>query len=158
MNNQIHRLTRCAIAVLCSSVAAPTLVHAGACCFTDGTCTDVPEFADCDLLGGTYAGDDSECSTITCGDTDGACCLQDGSCFISSFENCFGTPGGVWQGATTNCLDVICPIVTDGACCLDDGTCIESSFENCGFDGGTFFGIGTICDDIVCEVSGGVPP
>ena len=38
----------------------------GACCLTDGSCADGLSVADCDVVGGTYEGDGSDCAGVSC--------------------------------------------------------------------------------------------
>jgi len=45
---------------------------AGACCFTDGTCSEVNS-AECITLGGTYQGDGTECASTFCPDCSVTC-------------------------------------------------------------------------------------
>ncbi len=37
-----------------------------------------------------------------------------------------------------------------GACCLNDGTCGEITEHACAGEGGTFYGLGSACADVVC--------
>ena len=69
----------------------------GACCFPDGTCAARIE-AHCVAADGTYNGDGSQCSSVSCPQP-GACCLPDGSCEQAEFLgglDCTGQ-GGVYQ-------------------------------------------------------------
>ncbi len=86
------------------TIVAPT----GACCFGNGSCT-VETSGDCNTLGGTYQGNESDCATTFCRK-----CAFDGDCDdgdpCNGLETCVG---GICQpGTPPNC--------DDGNPCTDD--------------------------------------
>ncbi len=87
----------------CEGIAPP-----GACCQSDGSCTDEADEAACDAAGGTFQGSGTECSTAICG---GACCdPADGTCTdVASEADC----AGVFQGIGTECTTTACPAPGD---------------------------------------------
>ncbi|GJM25172.1 MAG: hypothetical protein DHS20C16_15870 [Phycisphaerae bacterium] len=81
------------ITVTCG-VALPT----GACCANDGTCTEVEE-ADCVSGGGTYQGNNSLCSGVTCpvlavNETCESAIVVDAIPFASAVDNDLSIPNG----------------------------------------------------------------
>jgi hypothetical protein len=105
----------------------------GGCCMSNGDCSTYTEAA-CNSMGGSYLGDDSDCSTCI----NGACCYGDGTCAEVNDTDCTGTfVGG-------SCADAGCEPVS-GACCVDGSTCIDDLDEaSC-----TAFG-GTLIDGVTC--------
>ena len=116
----------------------------GACCFTDGSCTNETEF-ECTADGGTYQGDGTDCADATCPEATGACCHVDGSCTVTTQIECDGT----YQGDGTTCADVDC--THTGACCHETVCDIETQ-THCEESGGTYQGDGTDCDPNPCIV------
>ena len=103
---------------------------------------------DCDILNGTSADRNNdtipdECQVI------GGCCIEDGEACLDLFtpEMCNQTLG-FFLGANTNCSVDECP--TTGACCFE-GECCQCEIEVCNsVTNSTFFGIGTLCENITC--------
>lgn len=125
-------------------------VHAGACCFDDGSCVDVPDFV-CVVAGGSYQGDGTSCGTSFC---TGACCLQEGICLDATADNC-ETAGGLFLGIGTVCIDSFCGL---GACCLLDESCTALTVSDCNQMGGSHLGPGTTCATTICHVRTGAGP
>jgi hypothetical protein len=113
----------------------------GGCCMSNGDCSTYTEAA-CNSMGGSYLGDDSDCSTCI----NGACCYSDGTCAEVNDTDCTGTfVGG-------SCADAGCEAVS-GACCVDGSTCIDDLDEaSCTAFGGTIID-GTTCAQDPCGVS-----
>ncbi len=82
----------------------------GACCHTDGSCTDEADDFACINVGGTFFGIGSTCGSVFCG---GACCHVDGTCTDEFSANSCGAAGGVFQGAGTDCGSAQCPQPND---------------------------------------------
>lgn len=79
----------------------PTTVN-GACCMSDGTCSDVTETA-CTAAGGVFRGVDTSCEN---GDCLGACCQPLGVCTETTSTEC----PGAFRGFGTSCEDPdVCP-------------------------------------------------
>jgi hypothetical protein len=114
------------------------VVPTGSCCMSTGDCGTYTE-ADCGAMGGSYLGDDSDCSSCI----NGACCYGDGSCAEVNDTACTGTfVGG-------SCADAGCQPVA-GACCLDGSTCIDDLDQaSCDAFGGTLID-GVTCVDDPC--------
>jgi hypothetical protein len=110
----------------------------GACCLTNGTCTEVTE-ADCP---GTWLGMYVNCDPNPCPQPTGACCWADGTCTVTSERDCLGA----WLGVDTTCDPYPCSLSV-GACCAADGACAVSTQENCG---GIWLGMSTACDPNPC--------
>jgi len=124
----------------------------GACCLVDGSCVEVAE-ADCLALGGTYRGDSSVCSGVTCPLPAGACCLASGTCVQTTEADC-AVQGGVFQGEFSLCKDTNCPPPL-GACCLTSGVCVELSESDCAAQGGTYNGDFSTCANVTCSPPNG---
>ena len=113
----------------------------GSCCMSDGSCGTYTE-ADCGAMGGSYLGDDSDCSTCI----NGACCYGDGTCAEVNDTDCTGT----FVGGT--CADAGCQPVA-GACCLDGQTCIDDLDQaSCDAFGGELLD-GVTCAEEPCGVA-----
>ena len=96
-------------------------VPEGACCMSDGSCTDGPEVT----CLGVYQGNGTQCATLNppCpAAPDGACCHSDGTCSEEPVTTC----DGEWQGVGSTCSGASCPVSPLGACCELDGTCSDS--------------------------------
>lgn len=119
----------------------------GACCNTDGSCTDGLATA---CVEGTYQGDRTECATVDCPLPVGACCNADGSCSEGVETDCAGT----YQGDGSTCGEAECPQPI-GACCLGNGACTEVPEAACD---GTYQGDATSCVDISCPQPPPPPP
>ncbi|MCK4343166.1 MAG: S8 family serine peptidase [Phycisphaerae bacterium] len=83
----------------------------GACCHTDGSCTD-GTLVECSDAGGLYQGHTTDCATTECPPPPwGACCdVYTGECTIMGEDDCVWA-NGVYQGDGTDCETTICPIV-----------------------------------------------
>ncbi len=128
------------------SLCEPT-VRTGACCFLDRhgnlTCRENTQDECARVCGGTYFGDGTDCSDVTCG---GACCLRDGTCISTiSARECTRWHHGTFNGIGTNCDDVTCTV--PGACCIEHVGCQILTEDECDVAGGTFQGDGTECVD-----------
>ncbi len=78
----------------------------GACCFDDGSCT-VTLVEDCELAGGSFQGEGTDCDTADCEPVLGACCLDGGqNCEITTEADCTGD----WLGPDTSCDECIVPV------------------------------------------------
>jgi hypothetical protein len=91
----------------------------GACCFANGTCSEL-RGTSCAIAGGVYSGDGVACATANCPQP-GACCLPEFTCQILSSGECT-TAGGVYQGNGSACA--LCPTAPAGSVALvfADGT------------------------------------
>ncbi len=76
----------------------------GACCSTDGTCSEVLETT----CSGTFQGVGSTCAGVTCPQP-GACCLNDGTCALLTQEAC-AAQCGLFHGAGTSCTGTDCGV------------------------------------------------
>jgi hypothetical protein len=83
----------------------------GACCQPIGTCVTASQ-SGCVAKGGTYGGDGSDCSAVTCTQPPlGACCQLDGTCIMANQYACTAY-AGAWHGAGTTCTTIgTCPVV-----------------------------------------------
>ena len=149
----------------------------GACCFPDGTCSDMTQAACEALVGASYAGDGSACL----GDGDGngvddaceqlvptgACCYPDGSCGVTTQANCEASPTNSYAGDGTTCLgdgnsngvdDGCEQFWASGACCYGDPyapSCVNATQYAClQTYSGTWYG-GLDCATYTCP---GVEP
>jgi len=77
----------------------------GACCNPDGSCDDDVDEDDCIASGGTYQGDETVCSGVSCPAPNGACCLANQNCLELPAASCQVIPGASWAGALTTCPD-----------------------------------------------------
>ncbi|MDH3253779.1 MAG: DNRLRE domain-containing protein, partial [Acidobacteriota bacterium] len=84
----------------------------GACCLGDGSCSESQTLAECTAASGSYQGDESLCSGVTCPVLTGACCVPGtpGFCSVVSTAVCTGL-GGTFQGVDTSCQVDLCPFV-----------------------------------------------
>lgn len=117
----------------------------GACCLSDGTCEECSEFV-CDLVGGVYEGDGTDCETTLC-EGWGACCFADYGCEDLTASDCDAL-GGAYQGDGTVCGPATCPSLA--ACCFDDGLCALLTDAECAAAGGSFLGAQTDCSTVDC--------
>ena len=117
-----------------------------ACCFPDGSCSDVtPE--DCTAQGGTTQFPGSSCATVFCPPI-GACCLMF-TCEALDLGGCFNA-GGQWQGEGTTCATTpFCP-EWPRACCFPDGSCSDLNAEMCANVDGHMQSPGTSCATYSC--------
>ncbi len=88
-----------------SVCATTTCFPTGACCNTDGTCTNDVLDTDCAASGGTFQGDQVQCSAGLCPQPSGACCLDSGGCLVLNETDCGVVPNSSWAGALTDCTD-----------------------------------------------------
>ncbi len=117
-----------------------------ACCFDDGSCSDVlPQ--DCRAQGGKPSFGRG-CDEVACPQP-GACCFDDGSCSDLLEAECTA-PGSTWTSG--DCASTQC--AQPGACCFDDGTCQELGPLACENGDGDFGGAGTSCGDANCPQPG----
>ncbi|UCE19308.1 MAG: T9SS type A sorting domain-containing protein [Gemmatimonadota bacterium] len=106
----------------------------GGCCLADNSCIESSS-EDCEpLYGGTYQGDNTDCSGLE------ACCLPDGSCVMADSTCCVNELGGTPQGSGSQCTAVT-------GCCLPDGSCISVDSICCLGQGGTPLDLGVQCAD-----------
>ena len=116
---------------VCDPNPCPQLL-AGACCFTEGECSELLPVA-CVNAGGVFY--DGPCSPNPCPQPPvGACCFPDGACSILSQTACASSDGVFYDGA---CEPNPCP--QPGACCLTDGSCAMLLQAGCSNLGGTFY-------------------
>ncbi len=102
-----------------------------ACCFADGTCTNMPA-PDCVQNGGTPQGPGSMCTAPV------ACCLPDDTCAMIDPICCDDLGGTVIAGAA-------CTTTGPEGCCYDDGSCADIDPVCCVANGGTPQGPGSMC-------------
>jgi len=121
---------------------------AEACCFSDGSCQDLPPDT-CLGQGGDPQGAGTDCDTTDCPQPTEACCFPDGSCQDLPAGTCLNQ-GGEPQGAGTDCATTDCPQPATQACCLPDGTCVDSTVDDCLAQGGTSQGPDTDCSMVDC--------
>ena len=114
----------------------------GACCLSGNNCVMAYESI-CEPNGGTYQGDNVECTDATCADPIGACCIG-GACTDYSELDC-SNAGGAYAGDSTNCSTTGCSL---GACCVGID-CSLTLLNDCA---GSWFGDGTTCADTSCGV------
>ncbi len=146
--------------VLNIAVVAP-----GACCFSDGSCGDGFDAADCPAAGGTFQGFGTLCSDVVCiaicGPGAGSCTDPNGNgtpgcedveccnavCAVDSF--CCDV---VWDGICAGEAVTLC--AGPGACCVGfAGECIDvQSGAECAALGGVYQGEGSTCDPNPCIV------
>lgn len=103
----------------CQSAGCP---ETGACCGSDGTCTQTTEFL-CGVHAGTYLGDGTRCRSELCGAIGGCCiALSDGSggfvCEVHSAAGC-AARGGTYLGDGVGCAGDPCQ--PRGTCCIAGG-------------------------------------
>ncbi|HRX86160.1 MAG TPA: GEVED domain-containing protein, partial [Phycisphaerae bacterium] len=79
-------------------------VCGGACC--DGTCTQVFDEAACNLAGGMFLGDGTDCGPPN--PCMGACCRADSSCTDLTMDDCVAS-NGYFAGSGTECGSFACP-------------------------------------------------
>ncbi|QOJ15467.1 MAG: lamin tail domain-containing protein [Planctomycetia bacterium] len=114
-----------------------------ACCFPDGSCSNLPSAA-CTLQGGTPGPAGSICNANLC---PRACCFSDGSCQTHPPAQCVAL-GGTPQPIGAICGMTPCPIVISGACCRPDGTCVVVPPGQCN---GDYQGDGSNCVPDPCR-------
>jgi len=143
-------------------VCAPRDEGAGACCIqksyiADGSLCKVTDSASqCEFLGGTFQGVDTECGAIDgdphsfqCKEVRGACCVPGADkCYdnllVSECREC----GGHFAGEGVSCSDeYVCDPHHTGACCKAGWPCKETTHVMCLREGGRFQGFETTCND-----------
>lgn len=112
----------------CTAITAPT----GSCCIAGQPCS-VQSQAQCQLLCGTYLGNNTNCSTTPCANE--ACCLPLGGCVDVVAAAC-ASLNGVAQGPGTNCGTSNCPPA--GKCCLANGACSVGLESTCNAPGSSW--------------------
>lgn len=109
-------------------------------------------FQQCIDAGGEYRG--GSCDPNPCIAAVGACCYGDGVCVLISQVECGQNLGGVYQGDSSDCGSVDCPMLPEGACCSADESCSLLTPADCAFIvGGQYFGDGSRCEDVTCPPS-----
>ncbi len=117
----------------------------GACCVVGGGCSDILNLADCTAAGGSFHGEGTNCSAVTCLE---ACCFMPSGCLDFTVADCL-TATGFNQGPGTDCLTTVC--FATGACCNLDGSCDDDVSEpDCIASGGTFQGNSSLCSAANC--------
>lgn len=121
----------------------------GACCLPDSSCIIVWSYDECELYGGSYLGDQTNCQPDPCPLPTGACCFANGSCQVLVDLRC-DEWSGFFQGDQTSCdPDPCAPRL--GACCLfQDGSCGFILDARCLELHGTFVGYGIPCEPDPC--------
>lgn len=135
----------------------------GACCTSDGTCTETTAF----LCGsgyfhgyGTTCGNtyDSICNKV------GACCIDSGyaqnqyTCSELKCSECIGISFAYYGGNYSKCSDINCSLLKTktGACCDGLGSCKETTLSECLKSEGFYQGDGSDCSSIfVCSTGTG---
>lgn len=128
---------------LCADVTCPG--PTGACC-AFGTCLSGQTLLQCDVNGGTYLGDGTDCANSPC--VPGACCMPDGSC-NELIESLCTAGGGSFQGAGTQCAGVSCP-QPGGACCFGE-VCVDNQQQSTCEVTGVWLGPDTTCAGAPCS-------
>lgn len=130
----------------------------GACCAAKGQSCFTSNEEDCLLSGGTFLGEGSSCEPNPCDlPPAGACCLEDVQfCFVTDAFLCAILKGTFHEGAT--CDDLDCGDGGGkkevGACCQLGPfgvSCFIASEAFCTSSGGTFQGVGTVCEPLPCD-------
>ncbi len=58
----------------------------------------------CAAMAGTFQGDGTTCTGVSCPEPEGACCLTNGGCIVLTEADC-GIVAGSWAGVGTDCTD-----------------------------------------------------
>lgn len=119
----------------------------GACCTGVGDECQFIRKIDCETIGGTFIGEDEQCTPNPCADPEGACCYS-GGCTDEITEDACLDNFGNWLGVGSTCDE--CDEV--GACCFSDESCTNLTDEDCNNSGGDFQGDGTSCGSVSCEI------
>ncbi len=115
----------------------------GACCSTQGVCTQVVIAAACTQGGGTFLGLGVPCLPSPCAPTTGACCSNAGACSqVALAAQC----NGIFRGIGVACGADTCK----GACCDTSNACTITGQGGCT---GTFIGLGTVCNPSPCPIT-----
>ncbi len=143
------------LVILAACPVGVAWAQTGACCGYDGLCTDDMTQVNCENNAGTYMGDGTVCTGVTCPPI-GACCNPDtGQCVMDVSELlCVFYWNRIWLGEGTTCAgENPCPQPAQGACCYDGGECEYLSqyvCENQTYPG-VYLGDGTTCDPNPCQ-------
>jgi len=122
-----------------------------ACCFPDGSCSDLTEDS-CIASEGTPQGSGSDCETAECPQPPPteACCFVNGDCEDLPPDECAaleGTP----QGSGSDCETAECPQPPPTeACCFVNGDCEDLPPDECTNARGTPMGPETDCGNVTC--------
>ncbi len=129
-----------AIALSLTLAATAAAQFDEACCFPDGSCTEMkPD--DCINAGGQPQGAGTDCGNVDCPAGEVACCLPSGFCVYTTTSQCFASggyvpPGGLCLGdGNSNGIDDACEDLDLEPCCLTDGTCQLVPIGDCAFLG-----------------------
>ncbi len=137
--------------ILCDDPFAEACEPRGGCCLGSASCADDKTVNQCNLLGGTYRGDNVACSAFPpCGA--GACCNGIACSFVLTETDCVDVAGGVFAGPGISCQPN--PCAPTGACCRGD-TCGDGEVEvDCVASGGAYRGDDTTCAtlDVGCDL------
>ncbi len=130
---------------------------AGACCYDDppDDCSSSPCVCEnlrpdlCELRGGDYRGDDTDCDVCY-----GACCLSDSVCTDrQTEETCQVQYGGTFHGRGSRCADAELPCSGyTGACCSFDWCGDDFSAYDCLWGNGDYRGDGSVCEEQDCSL------
>lgn len=119
----------------------------GACCV--GSSCSVGTAAECANAGGTYQGDDTNCSGDPCyiPPPTGACCVGS-NCSVGTEDEC-NSAGGNYLGDDTDCSGDPCYVPPTGACCIGSD-CSVGTQDACNSAGGDYLGDDTDCSGDPC--------
>ncbi|MBC7772735.1 MAG: hypothetical protein H7210_09600 [Pyrinomonadaceae bacterium] len=121
----------------------------GACCLASGACS-ILSSADCLAQGGTYQGDNVQCSQTNCPQPGtGACCFSNGTCEVRTSASCLSS-GGAYQGNDVTCAQANCPQPARACCFPSTGGCLNLTPTNCAAAGGISGPAGSVCATHVC--------
>lgn len=83
------------------------------------------------------------------------CCYPGGDCddMLTGEEWVCEMAGGYPFPEGTTCVETDCEQII-GACCKAFQVCEEMDVQECEDDGGTYMGLGTVCDDVECDDDG----
>lgn len=112
----------------------------GGCTFSNEVCAVLNE-VDCQTAGGTYLGDDTDCSANV-PDPTGACGFSGGECLVVTEANC-ELVSGTYLGDDTDCA-TNGPNPT-GACTFSGEECTVATESECLIADGTYLGDATDC-------------
>ncbi|MBX3386742.1 MAG: hypothetical protein KF768_09240 [Phycisphaeraceae bacterium] len=110
----------------------------------------------CNIQGGTYVGDNTDCRTANCPPTQplmGACCTA-GQCTVTTAQTC-RSASGIYFGDRTVCTTTSCPGAPTGACCQSTSggavvPCAIRTRAACVSVGGAYRGDGVACQSVSC--------
>ncbi|MEE9293790.1 MAG: hypothetical protein V3W34_02335, partial [Phycisphaerae bacterium] len=119
---------------------------AGACCTVE-VCDSPVTVEECELSGGEYQGDGTDCASIGECPPTGACCTVD-ECIDDLSQGGCKRRNGTYQGDDTACTALTCPDI--GACCIQ-GVCNDFvAVPDCAAAGGLFQGQASLCEATEC--------